>query len=106
MPLHSGDSPAVTGKYARAVRAPKGLRDVMKLGEIDRAITAVDAWRDNYTALDRAEFSLVADLRGRGASWGSIAWLLGVSGEAVRQRFGGRLAAPTPTDTEAEDAPV
>jgi hypothetical protein len=90
------DSPAVQGKYQRAVRAPRGLRGVMKLGEIERAITAVDEWRDAYARLDAAEFAMVADLRGRGGSWDSIGWLLGVSGEAVRQRFGTRVDGGDP----------
>lgn len=59
----------------------------MKLGELDRAIAAVDEWREVTARIDAAEQALVVDLRGRGASWDSIGWLLGVTGSAVRQRF-------------------
>lgn len=85
------DSPAVLGKYGRAAGAPKGLRSVMKLGEITRAMEDVDQWRRAYAELDRLESNLVRQLRGRGGSWDSIGWLLGVTGSAVRQRFGDQV---------------
>jgi hypothetical protein len=82
----------------------------MKLGELDRAITTVDQWRAEQTRLDNAERDLVLDLRGRGASWDSIGWLVGVTGEAVRQRFGsddlcacGKPRSHLSADPDSED---
>jgi hypothetical protein len=85
--VRDSDSPAVLGRYTRAASAPRGLRKVMKLGEIERALKAVDGWRELEARVDADHLALVTDLRNRGASWDSIGWLLGVSGEAVRQRF-------------------
>jgi hypothetical protein len=61
---------------------------VMKLGEIDRAIAAADEWRAAEAAIASARRELVAEIRQRGGSWESIGWLLGVTGEAVRVRYG------------------
>jgi hypothetical protein len=69
---------------------------VMKLGEIERAISEVDGWRETYSRLEEAENAMAAQLRGRGASWEAIGWLFGVSGSAVRQRFGPKLEGLDP----------
>ena len=68
--------------------APKPLRAVLKAGQLDRAVTMVDEWRTAETAIAAARAALVHDLRGRGASWDSVGWLLGTTGSAARQRFG------------------
>lgn len=85
----AADSPAVLGRYGRAAGAPQGLRKALALGEVERAMAAVDSWRmvESRVAQERGE--LVAGLRARGASWDGIGWLLGTTGWAVRKRYGG-----------------
>lgn len=63
----------------------------MGLAEIDRAIGLLDEWRMTEAKIAERRWALVADLRRRGASWDSVGWLLGVTGDAVRQRFGPSL---------------
>lgn len=80
----------VQGKYSTVTRAPRGLRRVMKAGEIERALQAVTEWRELETKIGVAREALVEDLRGRGASWDTVGWVLGTTGGAARQRYGGR----------------
>lgn len=77
-------------QYAEVIGAPRGLRQVMKAGEITRAVQAVREWRELEQRIQAGRVSLVDDLRGRGASWDTVGWVLGTTGEGVRRRYGGR----------------
>jgi hypothetical protein len=83
-------SPAVAGRYALVASAPRGLRRVLKAGEIQRAVEAANEWRALEASIDVERRQLVSDMRDRGASWDSVAWVLGTTGQAARQRYGRR----------------
>jgi hypothetical protein len=82
------DSLATLGKYAAAAQAPRGLRKSMKLGEIERAMVAARGWREVEAKVAAAKRAFVVDARRRGASWDGVGWVLGVTGEAARARYG------------------
>lgn len=79
---------SVAGRYREVIGAPRGLRRVLKAGEITRALDAVREWRLAEQRLSEQRAALVLDLRARGASWDSVGWVLGTTGGAARQRFG------------------
>ena len=63
----------------------------MTAGEIQRLVEAVERWRDLERQLHDARVGTVRDLRARGASWDTVGWVLGTTGEAARQRWVGKL---------------
>lgn len=74
-------------------RAPRALVAAMTPRELAAASGAAARWREQEDRIRVERASLVADLRGRGCSWDSIGWLLGVTGEAVRIRYGEQAAS-------------
>lgn len=76
------------GRMERLARAPRGLRRQLSATELDRALAAVDQWRALEHEISEQRRQLVVELRGRGVSWDSIGWLLGVTGRAVSDRYG------------------
>jgi hypothetical protein len=57
-------------------------------------VTRRQGWDSAAAEIDAARRQLVATARGRGLSWDGVGWLLGVSGEAARQRFGSGRRRP------------
>jgi hypothetical protein len=62
--------------------APVGVRDAAAL----RAVADAFTWR---AATERALAAAVHAARAEGHSWSAIGAMLGTSGEAARQRYGG-----------------
>lgn len=71
--------------------APAAVRERFSAEEIARAHTVRREWERVSRRVDHARRELVRDARGRGVSWDGVGWLLGTSGEAARQRYGGTL---------------
>ena len=80
-------------RYGALVRAPRGLRDVLKAGQLQRLIERAEQLRAAELELRAEREALVNELRGAGASWDSVGWVLGCTGEAARLRYGRRRSS-------------
>jgi hypothetical protein len=72
------------------VPVPAAVARVLAGDELAAAMAAVSTWRDAEDQVAARRRQLVDDMRGRGASWAAVGWVLGTTGEAARLRFGRR----------------
>jgi hypothetical protein len=87
---------AEAGAYQPVSQVPRSVQAGLTAVELDRWRSEVASWREVVATVEKRQGSLVAKLRHRGVSWDGIGWLLGTTGEAVRQRYGQTAAAKVP----------